>query len=373
MSSSSTSRSSDAPAVASSSRTPPSASPVADYTSDDDNLDFHAQELLRDDPLHDGAIDEDVSFRRNAQRSKPSFASRFLSSPFSGGRNGSTSPAGRNRPRGNTGPTTNTILSYLNSSADASIGLQDSKDASGLDWYVEGPGRRVGYDNLTAIDWIYEYSKERMRLQHLLTNAPGVIGQLRVLADSSQIWLILIATGIAVGGIAAGIDVASDWMGDLKTGVCSNVDNGGKFYLNKTFCCWGEDSMAECKDWRSWGALMGIGNKAGGYIIEYIVFILFAVSHMVKSSIFECHADTIQRSCSLLSPPSLLYASRLTPNNLVSQKSRPFLVASSSGAFWEHGLWLSNLLVFALLSPQVCGWAKKARSYTSPAAAPTFS
>jgi chloride channel 3/4/5 len=156
MSSSSTSRSSDAPAVASSSRTPPSASPVADYTSDDDdNLDIHAQELLRDDPLHDGAIDEDVSFRRNAQRSKPSFASRFLSSPFSGGRNGSTSPAGRNRPRGNTGPTTNTILSYLNSSADAGIGLQDSKDASGLDWYVEGPGRRVGYDNLTAIDWIY--------------------------------------------------------------------------------------------------------------------------------------------------------------------------------------------------------------------------
>lgn len=178
----------------------------------------------------------------------------------------------------NTGPTTNTILSYLNSSADAGVGLQDNKDASGLDWYVEGPGRRVGYDNLTAIDWIYEYSKERMRLQHLLTNAPGLLGQLKVLADSSQIWLILIATGIAVGGIAAGIDVASDWMGDLKTGICSNVDNEGKFYLNKTFCCWGEDSMAECKDWRSWSALMGIGNKAGGYMIEYIVFILFSVS-----------------------------------------------------------------------------------------------
>ena len=332
MSSSSTLRSSDAPAVASSSRTPPSASPVADYTSDDDNLDFHAHELLRDDPLHDGAIDEDVSFRRNAKQSKPSFASRFLSSPFSGGRNGSTSPAGRNHSRASTGPTTNTILSYLNSSADAGIGLQDNKDASGLDWYVEGPGRRVGYDNLTAIDWIYEYSKERMRLQHLLTNAPGVIGQLRVLADSSQIWLILIATGIAVGGIAAGIDVASDWMGDLKTGVCSNVDNGGEFYLNKTFCCWGEDSMAECKDWRSWGVLMGIGNKAGGYIIEYIVFILLSVSYTINSSIFECHTDLSRRSFSRLSPLSLWYASHLTPNSPAFQKSRPSLVASSSGA-----------------------------------------
>jgi len=355
MSSSSTSRSSDAPAVASSSRTPPSASPVADYDSDDDNLDLHAEELLRNDPLHDGTIDEDVSLRRNAQRSKPSFASRFLSSPFSAGRNGSTSPAGRGRPRMNTGPTTNTILSYLNSSADAGIGLQDNKDASGLDWYVEGPGRRVGYDNLTAIDWIYEYSKERMRLQHLLTNAPGVFGQLRVLADSSQIWLILIATGIAVGGIAAGIDVASDWMGDLKTGVCSNVDNGGKFYLNKTFCCWGEDSMAECKDWRSWSALMGIGNNAGGYIIEYIVFVMFSVSHTINSKMLECHADSCRRSSSLLWPPSSLCAFRLTQNSPASRRSRRSLVVSSSDASSEHGLWPSSPLVFALPSLLACG------------------
>jgi chloride channel 3/4/5 len=165
-----------------------------------------------------------------------------------------------------------------------------------------------------------------------LTNAPGVFGQLKVLADSSQIWLILIATGIAVGGIAAGIDVASDWMGDLKTGVCSNVDNGGRFYLNKTFCCWGEDSMAECKDWRSWGALMGIGNKAGGYIIEYIVFILFSVSHTISPSILYRHTDSFSRSSLRPSPPSLLYAFRLMQSNLVFQKSRRFLVASSSGA-----------------------------------------
>jgi chloride channel 3/4/5 len=231
----------------------------------------------------------------------------------------------------NTGPTTNTILSYLNSSADAGIGLQDSKDASGLDWYVEGPGRRVGYDNLTAIDWIYEYSKERMRLQHLLTNAPGLFGQLRVLADSSQIWLILIATGIAVGGIAAGIDVASDWMGDLKTGVCSNVDKGGKFYLNKTFCCWGEDSMEACKDWRSWSSLMGIGNKAGGYIIEYITFTLFSVSHPTVT-ILEYQADHCTRFSSPLSPRSLSSGSRLTQSSLAFQKSRPSLVVSSFGA-----------------------------------------
>jgi chloride channel 3/4/5 len=225
-----------------------------------------------------------------------------------------------------TGPTTNTILSYLNSSSDAGMGLQDTKDASGLDWYVEGPGRRVGYDDLTAIDWIYEYSKERMRLQNLFASTPGVLGQLRVLADASHIWLILIATGIAVGGIAAGIDVASDWMGDLKTGICSNVDNEGKFYLNKTFCCWGEDSTAGCKDWRSWGALMGAG-KAGGYIIEYIVFVLFSVS-LTPHSI---HIPTLLILTRFFLPPSphtWSYDFLHTPNNPVSRRSRLSLVVS---------------------------------------------
>lgn len=341
MSSSSTSRSPDATAVPSSSRTPPIGSTAHDYESDDDNLDLHSQELLNEDPLHDGHVNEHVTFRQNIQQPKPSFASRFLSSPFTTGRNGSTSPAGRNRGHMSTGPTTNTILSYLNSSSDAGMGLQDTKDASGLDWYVEGPGRRVGYDNLTAIDWIYEYSKERMRLQNLFASTPGLLGQLRVLADASHIWLILIATGIAVGGIAAGIDVASDWLGDMKTGMCSNVDNGGKFYLNKTFCCWGEDSMAECKDWRSWGALMGVSNKAGGYIVEYIVFVSFSVSP-TPLAIHNMTVLMFARFSLLLSPLSSSSDSLLTPNNQAFQRSRLSLEASSSAASWVPGLWQSN-------------------------------
>ncbi|KAI7596137.1 chloride channel protein 3 [Hortaea werneckii] len=77
----------------------------------------------------------------------------------------------------------------------------------------------------TAIDWIYEYNKERTRLRQLTVNAPGLLGQVKSILDASQIWLVLVATGIAVGSIAAGIDVASDWMGDLKQGVCSNVQD----------------------------------------------------------------------------------------------------------------------------------------------------
>lgn len=159
--------------------------------------------------------------------------------------------------------------------------MHDTKDVGGLDWYPEGPGRRVGYDDLTAIDWIYEYSKERTRLRQLSANNPGVVGQLKLFADASHIWLILVATGVAVGGIAAAIDFVSDWLGDLKQGVCRNVENGGKFYLNRAFCCWGTNSLAECADWTTWSTAMGVGNPGGSYIIEYIFFVLFSVSTLV--------------------------------------------------------------------------------------------
>lgn len=120
----------------------------------------------------------------------------------------------------------------------------DTKDGGPLDWYAEGPGRRVGYDDLTAIDWIFEYTKERQRLRLLYSRATTLFGYAQQLVDASQVWLVLVATGLASGVLAASIDVASDWLGDLKTGYCKNGAGGGRFYLNKLFCCWGHEGMA---------------------------------------------------------------------------------------------------------------------------------
>ena len=117
--------------------------------------------------------------------------------------------------------------------------MHENKDGGGIDWYMEGPGRRVGYDDLTAIDWIFEYTKERQRLRLLYSQASGLLGYAQQLLDTSQVWIVLIATGLLSGILAAGIDVASDWLGDLKTGYCQSGPHGGQFYLNKGFCCWG--------------------------------------------------------------------------------------------------------------------------------------
>lgn len=276
----------DSPTLASSSQSAQSPPTHERRRHSEDEID-DADDLLADDYLNgNSALDGQVSFKRAAKAAKPSFTSRFLSSPFSSSRNptpssgSSDNDAPETRRRNGIQASANTILSYLNSSAldPTTFGLHDVKDATGLDWYVEGPGRRVGYDNLTAIDWIYEYAKERTRRQHLSANSTGLVGQLKLAADASQIWWVLVGSGITVGAIAAGIDVASDWLGDLKTGVCSNVQDGGRFYLNKVFCCWGAESLEACADWRSWGQFLQISNRGGSYVLGYLFFVMSSVS-----------------------------------------------------------------------------------------------
>ncbi|KAF2150046.1 voltage gated chloride channel [Myriangium duriaei CBS 260.36] len=270
MSSTSSSRSRHEHAQASSSRTP--------YIEDGEDdldvtsaLDAHqSAELLDSDPLN-GHLDKRISFKRKQKLS--SVSSRFLSSPF----NSSNPPSRPTSARTQRLHRSDTLgaTDFIDAPADG--GLHDTKDATALDWYVEGPGRRVGYDDLTAIDWIFEYAKERQRQRVLRDNTNGLLGLARQFADSSQIWVILVATGVAVGTIAAGIDVVSDWLGDFKTGYCSNVAAGGRFYLNKYFCCWGLDDFSKCMDWRSWSTAMGIQAAAGSWVMNFIIFSAFSV------------------------------------------------------------------------------------------------
>lgn len=158
---------------------------------------------------------------------------------------------------------------------NGSFTLSDKSDAA-FDYYISGPGRRVGYSDLSSIDWVFEHSKERQRLKKLYSNYTGPLGRLRPLIDSSHVWLVLICSGIAIGVLAACIDIAGDWLGDLKTGYCKAGPEGGRFYLNKTFCCWGVDDLSKCTQWVQWRQAFNIP-KAGGYIVEYIFYVLYSV------------------------------------------------------------------------------------------------
>ncbi len=237
--------------------------PVASYSRD--------QTLLSEDPLNPDE-EEIVSFKR---KPKQVTGSRLLSA-FSG--SGPHSRQSTPSPRTGT-PSLGPNITGGTRDGPGNTGV---KDGGALDWYAEGPGRRVGYEDMTAIDWIFEYTKERQRLRILYSNATGLIGYIRQYMDASQVWVILILTGLAAGSFAAAIDIITDWLADLKTGYCSAGVDGGHFYLNKYFCCYGYDELAQCRDWVSWSLALRVTSAGGKWFIEYFFFIIFSVSCMTS-------------------------------------------------------------------------------------------
>jgi chloride channel 3/4/5 len=267
---------------------PPSIPTLQDDSDDDDPIASHSREqaLLSQGPL-DGDDREIVSFKR---KSKKAPASRYLS-VLSG--SGSQSQQAIPSPRLGT-PNLNDGRSLGLGSSSGERGSSNlnanTKDGGHLDWYAEGPGRRVGYEDMTAIDWIFEYTKERQRLRILYSSASGLLGYAQRALDASQIWIVLILTGLAAGIFAAAIDVVSDWLGDIKTGYCSAGVDGGRFYLNKYFCCYGYDGYTQCRDWVSWSSAVHISSAGGTWFIEYFFFILFSVSR--DTILAQCFART---------------------------------------------------------------------------------
>lgn len=275
--------------VSSSSQSPPNAQThTPPSTADRDELDYlgedsdndiagHGQgHVLDDDPFRED-LNTPLSFKRKPKPSVLSGTSRFFSaltgSP-SAPRQETPSPHRRLRPR-------DSSISVATGSPHRSQSVNvnaASKDGVSHDWYTEGPGRRVGYEDMTAIDWIFEYTKERQRLRVLSSSASGILGYFQHFLDASQVWIILVLTGLLVGAIAAGIDVTSDWLGDLKLGFCSSGPEGGHFYLNKSFCCYGYDQGSKCAGWKYWSEALGVHAAGGRWFIEYFFYLLFSVS-----------------------------------------------------------------------------------------------
>ncbi|KAI8598693.1 chloride channel [Dissophora ornata] len=133
-----------------------------------------------------------------------------------------------------------------------------------VDWVVEGTGMRVAYDDFTTIDWIHDFAQERQRIRKL-KHQPGLSGQIAIMYDWVQGWIVVLAVGIAAGIVAGGSDIASQWLGDIKEGYCDTA-----FYLNRNFCCWGLDEGDTCTDWVPW--------NSATFVVGYIFYIIFALS-----------------------------------------------------------------------------------------------
>jgi chloride channel 3/4/5 len=309
-------------------------------------------DILDDDPIH-GDLSAPLSFKR---KQKPALLSSNPLRVFSTltGSSSSSSAAAASPPRvAHQRPPKHQQSASLGSIASLSGSLREqifgsatpatSKDGLANDWYAEGPGRRVGYEDLTAIDWIFEYTKERQRLRVLASSSGGgIIGYVRHLLDASQVWIVLLLTGLAVGVIAALIDVTTDWLGDIKLGFCTSGPEGGHFYLNKNFCCYGYDQGSKCAGWRFWSEALGVHSAGGKWFIEYFFFLAFGVCgilvscllhgmHMLTRYLHRSFSHTVRR-CWCRNTPSM-------PSTAVSPRSRPSWEDSSFASFLVPGRW----------------------------------
>lgn len=128
----------------------------------------------------------------------------------------------------------------------------------------------IFYDDKTTIDWMHEFAKERQQ-RRIAWDTPGVRGQALRLVNTSRRWIILIGTGIAVGLIAASIDITSHWIADIRLGHCQNA-----FYLSRDSCCTGIATNDPCPDWIEWSS---------SYFLRYMMYTLICVICATSASV----------------------------------------------------------------------------------------
>ncbi|XP_048826153.1 H(+)/Cl(-) exchange transporter 3 isoform X6 [Brienomyrus brachyistius] len=146
-----------------------------------------------------------------------------------------------------------------------------------LDEPIPGVGT---YDDFHTIDWVREKCKDRERHRKINSKKKESAWEfMKSLYDAWSGWLVVTLTGLAAGALAGVIDIAADWMNDLKEGVCLS-----SLWFNHEQCCWAsnETTFAErdkCPQWKTWAELiLGQAEGPGSYIMNYFMYTYWALT-----------------------------------------------------------------------------------------------
>ena len=105
------------------------------------------------------------------------------------------------------------------------------------------------YEDFTTIDWVQDAAREQLRRRaRKKTHAGpsrrkgrwGIRQKIWEMYDAGQAWIVVTLVGAAIGLNAAFLNIATEWLSDIKRGHCTTA-----FYLNEKFCCWGANGMAK--------------------------------------------------------------------------------------------------------------------------------
>ena len=143
------------------------------------------------------------------------------------------------------------------------------------------------YDDFHTIDWVQERNKNKTR-HRLIHHKSGWRARVDKWFDAASGWLIVLLVGVLIGIAAGVIDVSTQWMTDLKNGVC--LVKEGPFYDRRT-CCWLSNETDfdtyYCHLWATWSDVAHVG-KTGNYSVDennfyefsafdYFVYVFFSV------------------------------------------------------------------------------------------------
>jgi chloride channel 3/4/5 len=155
------------------------------------------------------------------------------------------------------------------------IGPRDIRDIE----YSPRVNEKKYYDDFHTIDWVRDRNRDRLR--HKRLNRDGRLswrGCTLKMWDAGSGWLIVFLVGVSSGLLAGMIDVATEWMSDLKEGWCPSAG-----YYNRESCCWINNdtnlNMIEehCSLWHTWGAYAGVSGDVNEYVVDYIIYVSVAV------------------------------------------------------------------------------------------------
>lgn len=104
---------------------------------------------------------------------------------------------------------------------------------------VEDSTVRTHYDDFHTIDWLKDLARDRFRHRIIQKRRKESIWQeIVTLHDSWSGWICVLLVGLSSGLAAAIVDIGTNWMTNIKDGICVNA-----FWLNKAQCCWASEHI----------------------------------------------------------------------------------------------------------------------------------
>lgn len=157
--------------------------------------------------------------------------------------------------------------SLVEEESDLTLFLDLVRSRSTGSWINQDNIREVQrFNDFRTIDWVEDeldaQKKRVLKARHITSRGNNMKDKI---ISQAQNWVVLGIMGCSIGLIAGSLNIITSFLSNIRIGHCKR-----NFYLNESFCCWGEESD-HCDNWVKWTSIEFIN-----YILYVLISLLFA-------------------------------------------------------------------------------------------------